>query len=339
MIEIIRNNNRISQINKALQISRFKKEGYTIVGVGYPFFQNELKKFIQLCDWFADNTSNLMTTKWSLQYKIKDVNELENLDKFIIVMLSNNRMGILKFISNIYPDVPILQIFEDSAETLINIPKIEKSDLLVFRTCNKDKLFIADSINVSGKSLIKHNSSALLNIGSLSLSFGSLIDIESRYKSEIDALIMCAGAKLWIDLDAQIQIYNCYLGKNSKIHAYSGQLSLEDVYFGECCMVHVYDKLTIGSGSIFSWNVSILDGDGHSLYYKDKSNTPKGIDIGKNVWVGNGVTILKGVTIGEGSVIAAGSVVTHSIPSHSLAVGNPAKVIESDITWEYNYAY
>ena len=50
-----------------------------------------------------------MTTKWSLQYKIKDVNELENLDKFIIVMLSNNRMGILKFISNIYPDVPILQ--------------------------------------------------------------------------------------------------------------------------------------------------------------------------------------------------------------------------------------
>ena len=104
-------------------------------------------------------------------------------------------------------------------------------------------------------------------------------------------------------------------------------------------MVHVYDKLTIGSGSIFSWNVSILDGDGHSLYYKDKSNTPKGIDIGKNVWVGNGVTILKGVTIGEGSVIAAGSVVTHSIPSHSLAVGNPAKVIESDITWEYNYAY
>ena len=73
------------------------------------FFQNELKKFIQLCDWFADNISNLMTTKWSLQYKIKDVNELENLDKFIIVMLSNNRMGILKFISNIYPDVPILQ--------------------------------------------------------------------------------------------------------------------------------------------------------------------------------------------------------------------------------------
>ncbi|MCI9321565.1 MAG: sugar O-acetyltransferase, partial [Lachnospiraceae bacterium] len=34
-----------------------------------------------------------------------------------------------------------------------------------------------------------------------------------------------------------------------------------------------------------------------------------------------------GVTIGEGAVIGAGSVVTRDIPPHSLAVGNPCKVI------------
>ena len=114
---------------------------------------------------------------------------------------------------------------------------------------------------------------------------------------------------------------------------------ISDNYFGRNCVIKVYEELTIESGSVFSWNVSILDGDRHSLFYDDGDNKPKGIHIGKNVWVGNGVTILKGVTIGEGSVTAAGSVVTHSVSSHSLAVGNPAKVKESHITWEYNYAY
>lgn len=37
--------------------------------------------------------------------------------------------------------------------------------------------------------------------------------------------------------------------------------------------------------------------------------------------------MLPGVTIGEGSVIGAGSVVTKDIPPHSLAVGNPCKVV------------
>jgi acetyltransferase-like isoleucine patch superfamily enzyme len=37
---------------------------------------------------------------------------------------------------------------------------------------------------------------------------------------------------------------------------------------------------------------------------------------------------MPGVTIGFGSVIGAGSIVTKSIPSYSIAVGNPAKVIK-----------
>lgn len=42
---------------------------------------------------------------------------------------------------------------------------------------------------------------------------------------------------------------------------------------------------------------------------------------------GGHVAVLPGVTIGEGSVIGAGSVVTKDIPPHSLAVGNPCKVV------------
>ena len=52
------------------------------------------------------------------------------------------------------------------------------------------------------------------------------------------------------------------------------------------------------------------------------------IKVGDNVWFGAAVTVLPGVTIGDNCVIGAGSVVTKDIPAHSLAVGNPCKVIK-----------
>lgn len=51
------------------------------------------------------------------------------------------------------------------------------------------------------------------------------------------------------------------------------------------------------------------------------------IKIGDGCWLGGGVIVLPGVTIGDGCVIGAGSVVTKDIPAHSLAVGNPCRVI------------
>lgn len=53
------------------------------------------------------------------------------------------------------------------------------------------------------------------------------------------------------------------------------------------------------------------------------------VKIGNNVWLGENVTILKGVTIGDNVIIGLGSVVTRDIPSNSVAVGIPAKVVGS----------
>ncbi|MBQ4446170.1 MAG: sugar O-acetyltransferase, partial [Prevotella sp.] len=44
--------------------------------------------------------------------------------------------------------------------------------------------------------------------------------------------------------------------------------------------------------------------------------------------IGGSVTILPGVTIGDNVTIGAGSVVNKDIPSNSVAVGNPCKVIK-----------
>lgn len=52
------------------------------------------------------------------------------------------------------------------------------------------------------------------------------------------------------------------------------------------------------------------------------------ITIEDDVWLGAGVIVLPEVTIGEGSVIGAGAVVTKDVPPHSVAVGNPARVIK-----------
>ncbi len=52
------------------------------------------------------------------------------------------------------------------------------------------------------------------------------------------------------------------------------------------------------------------------------------VAIGNNVWIGGSVTILPGVTIGDNVTIGAGSVVVSSIPSDTVAVGNPCKVIK-----------
>lgn len=53
--------------------------------------------------------------------------------------------------------------------------------------------------------------------------------------------------------------------------------------------------------------------------------------IGINCFIGVGATILPGVRIGDEVIIGASSVVTKDIPSNTVAVGNPAKVIKSNI--------
>lgn len=51
------------------------------------------------------------------------------------------------------------------------------------------------------------------------------------------------------------------------------------------------------------------------------------VTIGNNVYIGRNVTLLKGTHIGDNCIIGFGSIVTGVIPSNSVAIGAPAKVI------------
>jgi serine O-acetyltransferase len=52
--------------------------------------------------------------------------------------------------------------------------------------------------------------------------------------------------------------------------------------------------------------------------------------IGDEVWIGTGTVIVGNIKIGNNVLIAPNSFVNIDIPSHSLVIGNPAKIIKKE---------
>lgn len=97
----------------------------------------------------------------------------------------------------------------------------------------------------------------------------------------------------------------------------------------------VNTKITVGNNCLFSSKVIFRTSDSHSVLNEagERINKGKNIEISNHVWIGYAANILKGVNIGENSIVGTQSVVTKSIPSNSIACGNPAKIVKTNITW------
>ena len=93
----------------------------------------------------------------------------------------------------------------------------------------------------------------------------------------------------------------------------------KDVYIGENSKLLCWDS---HRGKKFDKSPEIILGDNLHITRNFVLQCANRIEIGNNV------IILGGVQIGEKAIVGAGSVVTHSIPSYSIAVGNPARVIK-----------
>lgn len=112
---------------------------------------------------------------------------------------------------------------------------------------------------------------------------------------------------------------------------YGCNLRLGDRFYANFNLV-VLDcgLVTIGARAMFGPNVSIFAAT-HEVEIqsrRDNIEYAKPVVVGDDCWIGGHVVILAGVTIGDGVTIGAGSVVTKDIPSWSVAVGNPARVIK-----------
>lgn len=103
----------------------------------------------------------------------------------------------------------------------------------------------------------------------------------------------------------------------------------ENFYANYNCTILDCAKVTIGDNVLFAPNISLFTA-GHPIHFQPRNAGIEyafPITIGNNVWIGGGVIINPNVTIGDNVVIGSGSVVTKDIPSNSIAVGNPCKVI------------
>lgn len=89
--------------------------------------------------------------------------------------------------------------------------------------------------------------------------------------------------------------------------------------------------ITIGNNVCINDNNKLITHDWVSGCFKNKYgeiiNSSGAITIGNNVRFGQNVVVLKGVTIGDNVFVGINSVVTRDIPSNSIAMGCPAKVI------------
>ena len=134
-----------------------------------------------------------------------------------------------------------------------------------------------------------------------------------------EGITLCGGA--WIDC------FRSYAGVD-----FEPRLEIGDgTYIGHRSHIMAIGRMTIGKDVMIADGVYISDNlhgyENPAVRVQDQPLKHAPVIIEDEVWLGENVCVLPGVTIGKHSVIGSNSVVTRSIPSFSVAVGTPAKVI------------
>lgn len=93
--------------------------------------------------------------------------------------------------------------------------------------------------------------------------------------------------------------------------------------------------ISIGNNVRINAGVQLITHDGGAWVLRHLDVSYKTVDlfkqikIGNNVHIGTNAVIMPGVVIGDNCIIGVGAIVTKSVPDNSIAVGVPAKVIET----------
>lgn len=132
-----------------------------------------------------------------------------------------------------------------------------------------------------------------------------------------------------------VNLYGCKIGDESKIGPFVeiqrgasiGRRCKISSHSFICAGVTIEDEVFIGHNVTFTNDLypRATNPDGTPQTERDWICVPTLVKHGASI--GSSVTILCGVTIGERALVGAGAVVTKSVPPHTVAAGNPARIL------------
>lgn len=130
------------------------------------------------------------------------------------------------------------------------------------------------------------------------------------------------GAYYWATLASCS--WEVHIGFGSAF-THRGAVVERHVSTGSYCVI---GHARLGAGTMLGSRVSIPSGK--RQHFDDDGRLAEGtrfdtVTIGPGCWLGEGAIVM--ADVGERSVVSAGAVLTKAVPAHSLAGGNPAKVL------------
>lgn len=93
--------------------------------------------------------------------------------------------------------------------------------------------------------------------------------------------------------------------------------------------------IEIGEGARLGRHITIRDNNGNHYMNRDGYKNSRPVIVGDKAWLTEACTLMPGAKIGQGSIVGAHSVVYSHIKPFSLAMGDPAQVVDENVLWKY----
>lgn len=142
-----------------------------------------------------------------------------------------------------------------------------------------------------------------------------------------------------------------YVGRNATLEFCGGN----SIGYGTCIEVHdgatilfkegskcntngtlvSQEYIEIGEGAMLGRSVTIRDNNGSHYINREGYRNSRPVIVGDKAWLTEACTLLPGAKIGQGAIVGACAVVSSNIKPFTMAIGNPAQIVDEDVLWKY----